>query len=169
MKRILAVLAAGLWACLVQAEQFWCTYDASCGQYPEDVGWDRLTHAGGDERSFQDGSLVLDGLSSPYLVDDYGIQRPIELAADETLVMEWRLRVDEVVGVADPVMDVWSEGHGSVTLWYAESAVYSVYDGAWTPFTSGCSTITCSRRPTFPRMRFTLMASRRLSGASCLP
>ena len=39
MKRIVAVVAAGLCACLVQAELFWISYDASCGLYPEEVGW----------------------------------------------------------------------------------------------------------------------------------
>jgi hypothetical protein len=137
MKRIVTIAAAGLCACAAQAEPFWISYDAACGQFPEEVGSDRLTHYGGDQRSFQDGSLVLDGLASPYLVDNYGISRPIELGPGETLVMEWRLRVDEVDGLGDPAVSLWSQGHGTVTLLYAESALYSLYDGTWTPFAPG--------------------------------
>jgi hypothetical protein len=115
-------------------EQFWIEYDASCGQYPEQVGWDHLAMGGGAQRSLDGGVLTLDGLASTTIVDDYGMLHPIELASGESFLMEWRLRVDEVHGFADPAVGVWSEGNGRLALDYSETSIYSLLEGVWIDF-----------------------------------
>lgn len=127
-------LAALVVLCIIgsaMAEPFWVEYDASCGQFPEQVGWDRLAMGGGARRSLDGGVLTLDGLASTMIVDDYGMLHPIDLGPGESFVMHWRLRVDEVDGFADPGVAAFSEGFGRVSLLYSESSIYSILEVAW--------------------------------------
>lgn len=129
----LLVLGAG-----ARAEPFWIEYDASCGQFPEEVGWDRLAMGGGARRSLEDGALRLDSLASTSIIDCYGISHPVDLGPGESFVLEWRLRVNEVYGLADPpvkpVMAVFFAGYGRVTLEYSETSLYSLLEFTWIDF-----------------------------------
>jgi hypothetical protein len=129
--RLSAVLISLTLAGTAGADQFWIEYNASCGQFPEEVGWDRLAMGGGAQRSLDGGVLTLDGLASTMIVDDYGVLHPIDLAPGELFVMQWRLRVDEVHGFADPAVAAWTEGFGAVNLGYSETSIYSVYERVW--------------------------------------
>jgi hypothetical protein len=128
------VISGFVWLMLVSsatAEPFWAQYDASSGLYPEQCGWGRLAMGGGAQRSLDGGVLTLDGLASIRIVDDYGIAHPIDLGPGESFVMQWRLRVDEVHGFADPAVCAWSEGLGAVNLSYSDSSIYSLYERVW--------------------------------------
>lgn len=137
MKRTLAVVAAALCAWAVQAEPYWVSFDASTGRFPEQDGWTRTTYGGGAQRWFEDGALVLDGLASMDISDFYRMGLATLPGAGEVFRMEWRLRVDQVQGFADPWLSINAAGHGTVALRYTEDAVYSLHEGAWIPFTPG--------------------------------
>ncbi|HOO16553.1 MAG: hypothetical protein KBH81_04280 [Phycisphaerae bacterium] len=92
--RIVALLASLMLVAGAAGEQFWIEYDASCGLFPEECGWNRLAMEGGAERSLDDGLLTLDSLAGLGVIDCYGIGRPISLAPGESFVMQWRLRVN---------------------------------------------------------------------------
>jgi len=126
--RLLTILTSLALVSSAAGEQFWVEYDASCGLYPEEVGWNRLAMAGGAERSLEGGVLTLDGLSSTAIVDNYDMLHPMELAPGESFVMQWRVRVDEVHGFADPAVDVLCEGYGRVALDYSETSIYSLFE-----------------------------------------
>ncbi len=135
--RVLAALVSLMLAGSAAAEPFWVEYNASCGLFPEEVGWERFTYAGGAERWFEDGLLVLDGTASSDIADLSGMTLAWEPDPTEFFRMEWRLRVDEVYGFADPLVAVECGGHGTVFLRYAREAVYSLFEGVWIPFAPG--------------------------------
>jgi hypothetical protein len=130
-----AVLTSGAHAV---GEPFWIEYDASCGQFPEEVGWDRLVMGGGDQRSLDGGVLALDSSASPSIIDTYGVSHPVDLGPGESFVLEWRLRVDEVHGAAHPPVKpgitVGFNGYGAATLEYSESSLYSIDEFTWIDF-----------------------------------
>jgi hypothetical protein len=137
MKRSLAILAAGLCVCLVQAEQFWISYDAACGQYPEQVGWTRTTHAGGAVRSISDGILTLDSTADPMIEDCYRIDRPITPGPGEMFVAEWRVCVAQQSGYWEVLAGAQADDGGQVVLDYKEDYVRSFWDGWSLPIASG--------------------------------
>lgn len=102
------LLVGCIWAALSAARvavgAYWCEYDASCGQFPEEVGWTRAwgdavgPHHGGAERSIEDGAFVLDSLASDQIYDFYHIDRSIDPGPGETFIAEWRLAVEGTSG-----------------------------------------------------------------------
>jgi hypothetical protein len=120
-----------------RSDQYWVSYDASSGLFPEEVGWTRTTYGGGDQRWFQDGALVLDGRASIDIADFYDRDLASLPGAGEMFRMDWRLRVDQVAGFADPCVAVNAAGHGTVCLRYRTDAVYSMYESVWIPFAPG--------------------------------
>lgn len=119
------------------ADQFWIEYDAGCGLFPEEVGWDRHVYGGGAERSFEDGCLVLDGLVGPDISDFYLMDAPIALAPSERFVMQWSMRADEVIGFGDPGVAFTVLGEAALTLVCTESTVYSLGEGVIATFEPG--------------------------------
>ncbi|MFH1746977.1 MAG: hypothetical protein ABIG44_08025 [Planctomycetota bacterium] len=117
------------------AEPYWVAWEGDT--YPEDDGWERTAYGGGAERWFEDGSLVLDGLASTDISDFYRNQRPTAPNEGEVFVMEWRLRVDEVHGFADPGVSITSEGQAALTLVYTANSIYSLGEGLWINFAPG--------------------------------
>jgi hypothetical protein len=136
--RALAMLVALALTANARADLFWIEYDASCGQFPEEVGWDRLVMSGGDQRSLDGGVLTLDSSAGLGVIDCYGISHPVDLGVGESFLVEWRLRVDEVVGAAHPpfkpAITVGFDGYGGVTFAYAEGSLYSVLESTWIDF-----------------------------------
>jgi|GEM_PF-1029767 len=118
MKRIVAVVAAGLCACLVQAELFWISYDASCGLYPEEVGWGRIAHGGGAVRSLADGILTLDSTADSMICDGYGIYRPTTPGPGETFVCEWRMCLAQHSGFGESLVSMRADDGGGVNFRY---------------------------------------------------
>jgi hypothetical protein len=137
MRAFAALISLALVA-TAAAEPFWIEYDASCGQFPEEVGWDRLAMGGGAERSLDGGVLTLDSSAGPSVIDCYGISHPVDLGPGESFVLEWRLRVNQVDGAVSrpvkPAITVGFDGCGGATLEYSESSLYSILEHAWIDF-----------------------------------
>ena len=135
--RVIGILTVFTFVASASADQFWIEYDASCGLFPEEVGWDRHVYGGGAERSFEDRDLVLDGLVGPDISDFYRMDAPITLAPGERFVMQWRLRADEVVGFGDPGVNFTVLGEAALTLVCTESTVYSLGESVIATFEPG--------------------------------
>lgn len=80
---------------------------------------------------------MLDGRASIEIADLYNIEHPLEPGPGELFRLEWRLRVDGVLGHDDPTVSIGSYGHGVLQLGYSESSIYSWYEGVWVGFTPG--------------------------------
>ncbi len=137
MKKLMIVLLVAGCVSVVGAEPFWIAWEGD--DYPENQGWERYTRVGGAERSLENGALTLDSMADFYIVDEYLIYRPLVPGPGEWFRMEWRLRVDEVLGFTDPMVLVCAEDTGAVFLKYAESAIYSMLEGVWIDFEPGLS------------------------------
>jgi hypothetical protein len=137
MKHILALLAAGLCACLVQAEPFWISYDAACGQFPEEVGWTRHTHEGGAVRSISDGVLTLDSTASSMIWDYYGMDRSIAPGPGETFAAEWRVCVAEQSGYGESLAAIGADSGADVLFDYWMDHVRSMAEGWSVPIAPG--------------------------------
>jgi hypothetical protein len=137
MKRIVVVLAAGLCACLVQAEPFLIEYSAASGLYPEESGWTRHTHGGGAARSLSDGVLTLDSTASSMICDYYRIDRPITPDPGETFVAEWRVCVAHQSGYWKALAGAVADDGAAVLFDYKEDYVRSFYDGWSVPIAPG--------------------------------
>jgi len=128
---MIVLLVAGCGS-VAGAEPFWIAWEAD--DYPENEGWERYTRAGGAERSLEDGTLILDGMASTEIVDIYYIQSSVVPAPGEQFRIDWRLRVDEVQGFADPLVAVRAADLGAVFLHYSEEYIYSELEGVWIQF-----------------------------------
>jgi hypothetical protein len=119
--------------------QFWVEYDPSKngGKLPEEVGWQRFVYAGGAERWFEDGALVIDGLASSQIADDYWMPTPLELGPQECFLMEWGVRVTMGSGFADPLVAVDAADQGIVILRYQQDWIYSLVENVWIQFEGG--------------------------------
>jgi hypothetical protein len=136
--RIIPVLTLLTLVGSAAGEQFWVEYDATCGQFPEQVGWERQTYYGGDQHSFDGGSLVLDGLAPDGPEDYYRMDAPIALGPGETFVMQWRMRVDQVIGpYFDPGVNFTVLGQAALTLVYSESSIFSLGESTIATFEPG--------------------------------
>jgi len=119
------------------AEQYWIAWEGD--DFPENEGWTRYTRAGGAERSLEDGTLILDGTASTEIVDIYYIQTGVVPDPGEQFLLDWRLRVDQVEGFADPVRFSCATAKRLSTAWARASG---------SSLRPACFTSTRSRRPT---------------------
>jgi hypothetical protein len=124
------------------ADQYWITYEGN--DYPENEGWDRHAYGGGAERYLQDGVLILDGRASPDISDFYRWNLPSDPGPGEYFVAQWRMRVDEVTGFAEPDVTVGSYGHGSVILSYSTTGSIASSRGCISTSHQACSMSTRS-------------------------
>jgi hypothetical protein len=136
-KLIAVVIIGGALGASARADQYWVSYDAGSGLFPEDDGWTRTIYGGGDERWFQGGALVLDGRASIDISDFYRQDLASLPGAGEVFRMDWRLRVDEVEGFADPWVSINASGYGTVGLRYSTDGIYSMCESVWIPFAPG--------------------------------
>jgi hypothetical protein len=139
MRKFTALVGVGVaLAASARADLYWVSYEAS-GTFPEQEGWQRTTYAGGDERSFQDGALVLDGLASVDISDFYKMARETLPGPGETFRAEWRLCVDQVTGSFpfDPGICITSDWRAALTLVYGSASIYSLGEAVYIPFAPG--------------------------------
>jgi hypothetical protein len=125
MLTILAISAP-----LAQAD-WWYTYEASQGTFPEQQAWNRWTDGGGAQRSFEDGAVVLDASASPGIMDFYGRGMPsLPDPNDPTraFVCEWTLCVTSVDGWLNPNIGIMFAGYGDVFLGYETGQIYSYHE-----------------------------------------
>ena len=127
------LMGLAAFACAARAEPWEVVYDGTV--FPEEAGWQRITYGGGAQRWIEDGCLVLDGRAGSS-ADFYRKAIPSGPGLEETYFTTWRLRVDDVVGFADPGVAV-TFASGAVVLVYQENRAYSLLEGAWIPFSPG--------------------------------
>jgi hypothetical protein len=100
MLRVLNItLIALLAAAVARPSPYWVEYEPANGNFPEQEGWTRYILYGGAERWFEDGAMVLDSRAFPGICDYVQMYRPgtMDPGPGETFIMEWRLKVTEVM------------------------------------------------------------------------
>jgi len=143
---LLSVWAAlGGLASTAGAAPYWHTYEGN--DLPENEGWTRYWgnqdgeyQGDGAIRTLDDGVLTMDSLYDPWVWDWAYIERPGQMDPDpgETLVMEWRLLVEEVLGRVDPGVSLASDERWLAGFAYNEDYIWSIYEEDVTiPITSG--------------------------------
>ena len=88
------------------AEPYWVAYEGN--DLPENDGWWRITGPQRADRWLEDGALVIDSRESVFITDYYIHQMDSvpDPGPGEIFVMQWRLRVDEIVNPYDPTIGV---------------------------------------------------------------
>jgi hypothetical protein len=143
MRALPLVLAAATWllpAALVLlsatpagAAPYWVAWEGN--DFPENEGWER-GHFGDNgptaERSLTDGIMTLDGRASIDIVDGYVRQRQINPGPGEVFLVQWRLRVDDVLAHPlapyDPAVIVYSDDGWEVILEAGEAVGHSLLE-----------------------------------------
>ena len=118
----------------VARADWWYTYEASEGTFPEQQGWQRNTDAGGAQRWFEDGAFVLDASADPGIIECYS--RGMESLPDpndptHVFVCEWSLKVESMTGWWNPTFFVTFEGYGDVMLGFQTDRIYSLHEGKY--------------------------------------
>lgn len=107
----------------------------STAALPEQCGWTRNwgnwegPHQGGANRTLENGILTYDSLYDGGVYDAVYMDGPIDPDHGELLVMEWRLKVDRVLGFIDPAVAVYGDGAWGVGFGFSEGAIISVFEG----------------------------------------
>lgn len=139
MKRVrllfIGIAALGTLVVPAGAEPYWIAYEGN--DFPENEGWERtfcdpngVVGQGGAIRTIEDGALVLDSRESTRIVDFYDWSRPVDPGSDETFIMRWRLRVDDVPSTYpyDVSAGVFSDGYRVAAFALGESEVKSIFE-----------------------------------------
>lgn len=123
----------------VRADEYWIAYEGD--DFPENQGWTRITGPlGGAQRSIENGSLVLDSRASIRIVDAYSRELGGQLDPDpgELFIIQWRLKIEEVIGLRDVAVAVFSDQNWAVALLMNEDTVFSVFEpGVTATFSPG--------------------------------
>jgi hypothetical protein len=139
---LLAVL--GMTGVPARASPYWVDWEGT--DWPEALGYTHVWIANGPpyepaHRTLQDGVMTIDSLANMYLCDFDEMDMNGRLdprPGDGPFVMEWRLRVDTVVGDYDPSLAFFSDDAWALGLEFAEDRVYSVFENYLTiPFDPG--------------------------------
>jgi hypothetical protein len=112
------LLCAVFGSAVCQAEPYWIRYDAALGLFPEQDGWTRYASDPPAERWLEDGKLFIDSRADWFITEQYGEFRPgmTTLNPGETFLMHWRVKVDQIIGYADPGVGVQSEDQHLIIL-----------------------------------------------------
>jgi len=149
--RVLVVwgLAVALVGTAAYGSPYWVSWEGEgeTAGLPEEFGWTRVWgnwdgqyQGPGANRTLEDGILTYDSLYDPGVYDFSRMHRlgQTDPAPGELFVMEWRLRVDEVVGFSDPGAGVCSDEAWALGFTFAYDRAYSVFeDFAAIPFVPG--------------------------------
>ncbi len=140
----MAALTAALGASSL-ADQYWISWDGT--DWPENQGWTRiwgnwdgLYQGEGAHRTLEDGVLTYDSLFDDGVYDFSRVYRPGQMdpAPGELFVMEWRLKVLQVDGYADPDVGVSSNDAWRLGLEFGYDRIYSIFEGYLEiPFAAG--------------------------------
>ena len=138
MKR--AVLLLFIAAALAQpamAEQYWIAWEGN--DYPENEGWERIVNGPQPaERTLADGIMTMDGLADTQIDDYYRMERTLDPEPGEEFVMQWRLRIDEVIGsplaLNDPGIGVFSDDDWELLLVFGVDFIRSFHEDVIIPF-----------------------------------
>jgi hypothetical protein len=112
-----------------RASPYWIEYEPGNGYFPEEVGWTRYTSYGGDQRSIEDGWLIMDGMASPGIYD-YALMagNAIDPGPGALFVCEWRVFVSELTGPYDPGVAIHSDDKWAASFVLSSSAIYSLFE-----------------------------------------
>ncbi len=144
-KSYLIAGALALGAALAHAAPYWVSWEGD--DWPENQGWTRnwgnwdgQYQGPGACRTLENGVLTYDSLYDPGVFDYYHMERPGQLdpqEPDEYFVLEWRLKVSQVVGYFDPGIGVNSDEAWAVGFSYAYDHIWSNFEDASIPFEPG--------------------------------
>lgn len=141
MCRVLKImLAMLLGAAGARASPWWVSWNGDA--YPETEGWTRYASDPPAQRWLEDGKLFIDSRADWFIYEEYGQFRPgqMTLGPQETLVVHWRVKVDEIVptGSEAPGLAVSSDDQWDVFFTLGVDRISSVYEpGKWASFAPG--------------------------------
>jgi len=103
--------------------------------------WDGLHQGPGAYRTLENGVLAYDSLYDPGVFDFSYIEDPpwpIDPQPGQCFFMDWRVRVEQVVGTCDPAVTVAADTMWQVGFEYSETWVRSVFeDDVYIPIAPG--------------------------------
>ena len=113
------------------ATPYWVAWEGN--DFPENEGWERIVNGPQPAvRTLADGIMTMDGLADRQIDDYYRMQRLLDPEPDEQFVMQWRLRVQEVVGnpltLYDPGVAVFSDDDWTVSLLFGTDFIRSFHE-----------------------------------------
>jgi len=119
----LAVLAAP-----AGAEQYWVAYEGN--DFPENEAWTRIWFDPQAERWIEDGALVIDSRASTATCEWYEwYPETVDPAPGEEFIMQWRLRVDEMVTWwPDIAVGVFSDERWAAAFYLHEDTIESAFE-----------------------------------------
>ena len=144
MRVLHVLLTILLAACTARASPYWIAWEGN--DFPENEGWKRswgnwqAPYQGGAFRTVEGGVLTYDSLYDPGVYDYSYMERPgqIDPPPGHLFVMEWKLKVDEVVGLADPTVGLFSDGAWALGFAFSEDTIYSTFENYLTiPIVAG--------------------------------
>ena len=123
--------------CRASADEYWIAYEGN--DFPENEGWRRITFGGGAERFLDQGNFVIDSLASTQIADFYEMRRNGELDPDpgELFLMQWRLRIEEVIGFMDISLGVNSDERWAIAFQMNTDTIRSALEGLTASFDPG--------------------------------
>lgn len=134
MRRLLAVTVVALVCSQALATPYWVAWEGD--DFPENQGWTRnwgnwdgQYQGPGAYRTLVDGILTCDSLYDGGVYDFAHMSRPIDPEPGELFILEWRLKVDQVDGRADPAVYVAGDEGWSVAFEFSETALMSAFEG----------------------------------------
>jgi hypothetical protein len=115
----------------LRAEPYWVAWEGN--DFPENEGWRRRVNGEGPAmRTLADGIMTIDGLWSTQVDDFYRMERTLDPDPGELFVMQWRLRVHEVIGspltLYDPGVTVYSDDDWTVSLLFGTDFIRSFHE-----------------------------------------
>jgi len=90
-----AALAVAAFSTPARASPYWVAWEGN--DFPENEGWTREGSGSRASRSLLDGVMTLDSLANDNGQDFYGFYGAPDPAPGEEFVVQWRLRVNEVI------------------------------------------------------------------------
>jgi hypothetical protein len=130
------IAALGALALPAGAEPYWIAYEGN--DFPENEGWRRSWgdddgefHGDGAFRTLEDGILTMDSLYNDRVYDYARVDRYGHLDPEpgETLIAEWRLKVDAVTGdYFDPVVTIIGDHRMTIGLGYHYGFIESQFE-----------------------------------------
>jgi len=123
-----------------RAAPYWVSYEGN--DFPENEGWTRVIEGDGPaNRTLKDGVLTIDSLRNTQIADGYRMERLLNPDVGEEFVMQWRLRVNEVVGnplfLYDPGLGLIADDGWDLAFNIGVDGLRSVHENVVIPFEEG--------------------------------
>ena len=128
MQRILIPCLMAVAAEFAVGDEYWIPYEGN--DFPENEGWVRHASEPPAKRWLEGGSLFIDSRADVGITESYAMMRKDGLNPEpgETFIMRWRLKIDEVVGFADPGVAVLSDDKYALIFIFSEDRVWSAFE-----------------------------------------